>query len=133
MLSRKVVLVPLERVGELVMLEAVREYEPAAIARVGIEIGEHLVHAAVLRIEHPRHLLVAHGREHALRPRRELRLDVERRLVARISIGVAKPGVRLVQGVPRRPEPVQVEAAGTNVTARYGGPRLTPSFERAEI
>ena len=48
----------LERVGERVMLESVREPEPALVARVGIQVREHFVHPAVLRVEHLLHLHV---------------------------------------------------------------------------
>ena len=50
---------PLERIGERVMLEAVREPEPALVAGVGVEIREHFVHPAVLGVEHLLHLHVA--------------------------------------------------------------------------
>ncbi len=76
----------LERVGELVMLEAIREREPATLAGVGVEIGQHFVHAAMLGVEHARDLLVVERREHALGPSGELSLDVERRAIARVAI-----------------------------------------------
>src|SRR5262249_30858288 len=85
-LSGKNVLVALERVGELVMLEAIREIEPPLVARVDVEVGQHLVHAAVLGVEHFGNLHVAERLEHAFGPRGELRLDVERRLVPSVAI-----------------------------------------------
>ena len=54
----QVILVPFERVGELVVLEAIRQVEPAAIARVRVEVREDLVHPAMLGVEHPLKLFI---------------------------------------------------------------------------
>ena len=122
---------PLERIGERAMLEPVRQVEPALVARVGVEIGEHLVHAAVLGVEHLLNLRVAERREHALGPLGELDLDVERGAVAGVAIRVAQPGERLVQRVPGRPQAVQVEAARADVALGHRGPTLRGRLERA--
>ena len=114
------------------MLEPIRQVEPPLVAGVDVEIGEHLVHAAVLRVEHLLNLRVGERREHALGPRGELRLDGERGLVAGVAIRVAQPGVRLVQRVPRRPEAVEVERGRTNLALRDLRERLAPVLERAQ-
>ena len=64
----EVVLMALERVGELVMLEAIRQIEPAVVAGVDVQVGEHLVHAAVLGVEHFRDLRIIERCEHAAPP-----------------------------------------------------------------
>ena len=75
-LAREVVLMTLERVGERVMLESTRQREPACVAGIDVEIGEHFVHAAVLGVEHLRNLRVVRAARIALRPSGELRLEL---------------------------------------------------------
>jgi hypothetical protein len=132
-LAVQVVLVALKGIGELVMLESVREVEPPPIACVGVQIGEHLVHAAVLRVQHLRDLRVIERREDGLGPRGELRFDGERGAIPGVSIGVAKPGERLVQRVPRRPEAVEVERGRADLALRQRRKRLAAAFERAQV
>ena len=71
-----------ERVEHRAVIELVREREPAAIAGIRVQIRQHLVHPAELGVEHLLQLRVAERGEHALGPRRELHLDVQRRAVA---------------------------------------------------
>ncbi len=133
MLARQVVLVPLERVGEGAMLEFVRQIEPAPVARIGIELGEHLVHAAVLRVEHMLNLLVVERLQHALRPSGEFDFGGERGPVARVAIRVAQPGKGLVQRVPRGPHAVQIERRRADFAARQLPERLAAVRQRAQI
>ena len=62
------VLVALQRIEHGAVLEAVRELQPARVAGVGVEIGEHLVHAAELGVEHALRLRVVQLRENASPP-----------------------------------------------------------------
>ena len=98
-----------ERVDDRAVVELVRERQPAPIARIGVEVGEHLVHAAELGVEHLLKLRAVETRENPPGPSRELDLDVERRAVVGIAVCIAQPGKGLVQRVPRRPEAVQIE------------------------
>ncbi len=111
------VLATRERVDDRLVVEVVRQRQPALVAGVGVEIGEHLVHAAELGGEHPLRLRVVELRDDALDPRRVLDLDVERCAVAREAIRVAQPGEDLVDDVPGGPEAVQVESAGADDAA----------------
>ena len=132
-LAVEVVLMALEGVGESAMFESDREIEPALIAGVGIEIGEHFVHPTMLGEQHLLHLRVTHRREHRLGPFRVLDLDVERGGVPRVAIRVAQAGEGLVQGVPRGPEAVEIEATGADVTLGDGREGLASPFECAEV
>ena len=129
----KDVLVSGQRIKHRVMIEMMREIQPALIARVGIKIGEHFVHAAEFRVEHFLSLRFIQFRQNAFRPCRKLRLDFERRAIARITIGIAQSRKRLVQRVPRRPHAVQVKEARTYVALCHFRPLLASAFERAEI
>ncbi len=131
MLAAEVVLVALERLGEGAMLELVGEIQPAFVAGVGVEIGEDLVHAAELGVEHALDLGVAHSGQNALGPGGELDFELERGPVAGETVGIAQAGVGLVQRVPRRPHAVEVETAGADVALgdllEEGGRRPCPS------
>ena len=94
--AREIVLVALERCGEGVMLEAMREGEPARITCVDVEIVEDFIHAAMLGVEHQLHLRLAERRQHAFRPGGVARFDGERSCVPRVAPGIAQTGVRLV-------------------------------------
>jgi hypothetical protein len=72
----------------------------------------------VLGVEHPRDLRVVERCEDALGPRRELRLDAERGLAPGVAMRIAQSGERLVEGIPRRPEAVEIERGGADVTLR---------------
>ena len=96
------------------VMELAGERQPAPVARIRVEIGQHLVHSAELRGQHPLDLLIAERRQNAFRPRRKLDLDIQSRAVSRVAISVAETREDLMLDVPRRPHAVQVEAAGAD-------------------
>src|SRR5256885_9283552 len=51
-LSGEVVLMARQSVGKGVMLEAARKRQPSRVTGIDVQVGEHLVHAAVLGVEH---------------------------------------------------------------------------------
>src|SRR4029079_19123271 len=108
-LAREVVLMPGERIREGMVLEAAREGEPARVATVDGKVGEHFIHAAMLGIEHLCNLRSIEGREDACCPLGEANLDLQCLATPDVPIGVAEAGEGLVQGVPGRPEPVEIE------------------------
>ena len=69
----------LERLDERLVLEFVRQVEPALVARVGVEIGKDFVHAAELGVEHPLDLLVVERRQNLLGPLGELDFQLPER------------------------------------------------------
>src|SRR5205823_13791338 len=64
---------------------------------------------------------------------RELDLDGERCAVPRVAVRVPETRVHLVQGVPGRPFPVQVEGGGADFAAGEGRERLPSSLQGAEV
>ncbi len=84
----QVVLMAHERLDERLVLELVRQFQPALVTGVGVEIHHDLVHAAELGVEHPLDLLVIERREDPLGPFGKLGLQFQRRAVAGKSIGV---------------------------------------------
>ena len=131
--AAEVVLVTLQRLDEHVVLELVGEPQPALVAGVGVEVRQHLVHAAELRVQHSLDLGVVQPGEDPLGPRRESRLHGQRGAVAGEPIRVAQPRVGLVQRVPRRPFAVQVEGSGTNLTFRQRVERPPAAFQGAQV
>ena len=85
-----------QRVDDGVVLEFVGERQPARVAGVGVEVGQHFVHAAELGGQHPLDLLVVELRQDALGPGGELDLHVERRAVAGVAVGVAQARRRVL-------------------------------------
>ena len=71
-LAVEVVLPALERIGERVVLEPERQREPPLVAGVGVEVGQHFVHAAVLGVEHLCDLRIGERRQDPLGPAGEL-------------------------------------------------------------
>ncbi len=132
-LAVEVVLAAFERIGERVMLELEREGEPAPVPGVGPQIGEDFVHAALLGVEHLRELGRAERRQDALGPGSESGFDLERRGVARVPVGVAQTGERLVQCVPGRPEPVEIERLRADDAVVQFAERLASVLERAQV
>ena len=122
-----------ERVEDGAMVELVRQRQPPSIAGVGVQIREHFVHAAEFGVEHLLELSIAQARQNALGPLRELDFHVERRAVSRVSKRVAESRVRLVQGVPWRPEAVEIEGRRSDVPLRELGEGLATASERAQI
>ena len=125
MQAGQTILAARERIDDRVVLELVRQRQPAPVAGVGVEIGQHLVHAAELgvrasagsaRRSSGASMLSAHAAN--------FDLDVERRAVAGVAVRVAQAGEGLVQRVPRRPQAVQVEAAERMLPLRHLGERL---------
>src|SRR5919109_5609488 len=106
---RQDVLPARERFQHGAMIEAMREVEPPPVACVGIEVGQYLVHASELGVEHLLKLSVVQFGENPLGPGGELDLYFQRGSVGGIAVGVAQPGECLVQYIPWRPETVQVE------------------------
>ena len=129
----EVVLMAFERLEERAVLELVGERKPTRVARVGIQVAQHLIHAAELGVHHVLQLRVVQPGEDALGPGGELDLDSERRAVSGVTICVAQSGVRLVQRVPGRPLSVQIECGGANFTPSQLAEGLLPSFQRAQV
>ena len=91
------------------VIEAPREIEPALIARVSIEIREHLVHAAKLGIEHLLSLFGSKFGKNSFGPGGELYFQFQRGAVPGKTVSIAKSRVSLVQRIPGRPETIQIE------------------------
>ena len=115
------------------MLEPVRKVEPSSISRIGIKVGEHFVHAAVLGVEHPLDLNFAHRLKDTFRPGRKSGFDVESDAVAGTTMGVAESRESLVQRVPRRPQSVEIKAGRADFTLRHGRPCFAPALKSAQI
>src|SRR5947207_1748036 len=122
-----------QSVGKGVMLEAARKRQPSRVTGIDVQVGKHLVHAAVLGVEHLGNLFRAERCEDAARPLGEARLDLERRAIAGVPMSVAQTGERFVQGVPGGPEPIEIERRRANLAARERRERLAPSLECAQI
>jgi len=101
------------------VVEAVRENEPAPVARVGVEVRQHLGHASVFRGEHRLHLRVIQLREDALGPGGGLEAHVEGHAIPRVAVGVAQAGHRLVEHVPGHPDTVEIEGGGPDLAAHH--------------
>ena len=124
MLPRQIVLVSLERHRECLMLKALRKRKPAHTAGVGVEIGENLVHTAVLCVQHFLHLRFIERRQHTLSPLGKCGFHFQRLRIAGMTIRIAQTRIRLVQRVPRRPESVQIETAGLDLASGHSRERF---------
>ena len=133
MLATEVVLMALERLDEGAVLEGMREPQPALVTGVGVQIDQHLVHAAELGVQHSLYLAVVQGRQRPIGPAGKLRLDGERRPVTCVAVRVAQARERLVQGIPGRPQPVQVEGRRLDLAPRQSGEGLSPAFQGAQV
>src|SRR5215472_3033877 len=98
------------------MLELVGKLEPARVIRVRVKVCQHLIHAAELGRQHLLNLIVAEIGENAVCPCGEFDLDIECLLVSGEMVCIAQPGKELVLDIPRRPQAVQVEASGADLT-----------------
>ena len=85
------------------MVEALGDRQILLLARQSVEVGETLIHAAVLVAEHGLHLCVGKAGVSGDGPVAELPGHLERLLVAALSIHVEQAGKDLVQRVVRRP------------------------------
>ena len=132
-LSGEVVLMAREGIRKGVVLESTRERQPARVAGVDIQVGEHLVHPAVLGVEHLCNLGVVERPQHVSRPLGEAHFDLERRSIPGVAIGVAQSGEGLVQRVPGRPEPIEIEGCRSDLPARERRKCLSPALQRAQI
>ena len=83
-----------ERREQRLVAEAAGERQVLRVAGQRRDVGEHLVHAAVLGAEHALELLVGHRRCRRGRPVRELRQHVERRGAAGVQVRVAQAARR---------------------------------------
>jgi hypothetical protein len=111
----EVVLLPRQGIQHGVVVEAVREDQPAPLAGVGVEVRQHLGHASVLGGEHRLHLRVVQLREDTLGPGAGLEAHLEGDAIARVAVGVAQAGHRLVEHVPGDPQAVEIERSGPDV------------------
>ena len=121
------------RVEHGAVIEAVRQRQPTLIARVGIEVGEHLDHSSELRVEHPLGLCVVKLGKDPFGPLGKSDLQLQRGPIARVAVRVAQPGKSLVQNVPGRPQTVQIEAAGANIAAGHLAHFLLAVGQRAQV
>ena len=108
------VLVVGQRVDDGVVVEPLRELQPARIARVGIEVGQGFIEAAKLRAEHALELRVVEPAHNAFHPSGKFHRSVERRAVARLAVRIAQARKKFMLHIPRRPHAVEVKRACTN-------------------
>src|ERR1044072_8038437 len=106
MLSGEFIFAALEGIEKGVVIEAMREIQPALITSVGIELCQHLVHAPEFRVEHLLSLFGSELQKDRLGPGGKPRLELERGAVAGVLISVSQTGESFVQRVPGRPETV---------------------------
>jgi len=103
------------------VVEPVRQIEIFLLSGDGVEVGQHLVHAAVFTIEHRQTLLFAEGIDHGGRPVGQAAHHLEREGIPGIGMGIDQPRHHLVDGVPGRPAPVEVEAGGLDLAPGDAG------------
>ncbi|MBA7701557.1 hypothetical protein ES703_110297 [subsurface metagenome] len=108
-----------ERFDEGAVFELIRKVQPALVPRVRIKVDHDLVHASKLGVQHTLYLACIERRENAFRPFGELDFEFQSLLIPCVAIGIPEAGVRLMQGVPRRPQAVQVEAGGFDFSLGY--------------
>jgi len=111
MLAGKIILMTLERYCEGSMLKSAGKFQPADISRIGIQVCQHFLHPAKLRVEHRLDLLIGQISQNPLRPGGKLDFHLQGRLIACITIGIAQAGIGLMQHIPGRPQPVKVKTA----------------------
>ena len=121
------VLTPCQRIEDRAVLKTVGEDQPSPVARIGVEIGQDLVHPAELGPQHFLDLCVVELGEDSLGPAGELDFQFQGGTVARMAVGVTQPGVDLVEHIPGRPEAVQVEPARADVAPGHLGKTVRPS------
>ena len=129
----EVVFVAPERRGECLVLESLRQLQPASIFCVDVQVDEHLVHAAMLGVEHLLHLQIIKRCDDLLGPHRKSRFDFQRERISGVAVCIAQTGERFVQCVPRRPETVEIEAARHDLAFRQTCERFTQPFQRADV
>ncbi len=94
-----------QRVVVRVGVEALGEVEPGLFACDAIEVGERLVHTALLGVvEHLLHGVAVERVEAALGPAGHALGDLEGWAIVGVDIHIDQAGVDLVQGVPRGPD-----------------------------
>jgi hypothetical protein len=71
--------------------------------------------------------------ESPLGPSGELGLDGQCGAIAGVAVRIPQAGERLVQRVPRRPQPVQVEGRRPDLAAGQAGKGVPPAFQGAQI
>ena len=85
------------------MREALGHVEVLLVARDGVGISQHLVHAAVLRIECPFHLLVCKSCRQVDGPVTQTEEERLGLFVAAIDPGIAQTGIDLMDIIKRYP------------------------------
>ena len=95
----------------------------------GVGIGQHLVHAAMLRVEHALHLLVGEAGGDVDGPVAEPEEQFLGLLVAAVDVGVAQSGIHLVQVVESDP----CAGVGTEVAFPEGAPYLVAVGHSAHV
>jgi hypothetical protein len=129
----QLVLVLFERLQDGLVRELQRQRHVARIARHRGDVGQHLVHAAMLAPEHGLHLRVAQAAGQAQRPvgqRDQHRLRV---LVAGVAVGVAQAGVDLVQVIPGHPLAVDREVVGVELAGGDIAPGRAAAGDAAQV
>src|SRR3546814_3357853 len=85
-----------QRVQNLLVAQALGQAQPASVAGAGVKLGEALVDAAMLAVEHRLDLIVVERGEDAVDIVAEAGGDADRLLVAAEGLGVEQSGVELV-------------------------------------
>ena len=96
---------------EALVIEAVRKILVPITSRHRGEVVEHLIHAAILALEHAGHVLIAQRLRPAPRPTRHALKHIERLRVGCERMHVEQTGHDLVQRVERRPDRLAIAEA----------------------
>ena len=99
-----------------------RRVRGGGVFRAGVQLGHRLVHAAVLRAQHPLPMFAVKVFGDVVRPVRKSLSHPEGLLVAAEGLGIKEAGEDLVVDVPGRPHAVQVEAAALQPARRDVSP-----------
>ncbi len=129
----ELVLLFFERAQDGLVRKAHRQVQVLLLPRHLGHVGQHLVHAAVLRAQHVLHLFIGQVRAQCQRPVGQGDQHRARVLVAGVLVGVAQARVHLVQVVPRHPFAVDREVIGLHFTARDGLPHGAALGDAAEV
>ena len=115
------------------MGKAMCQFQIRGIARDGIHVGKHFVQAAMLAAQHVLHLFLCQSIRQVGHPVGQLHEHVPCFLASGHEIGIAQPGVSLVDVVERHPTVVQAERIGPDIAVLDFRPHLPASGHTAQI
>ena len=122
MQARQLVLAGRQRLQDRLVREAHGQVQILLLARHRIDVGQHLVHAAVLGAQHGLHLCVGERGRQFHGPVRQGHQHGFRLDIAGVLVGVAQAGKYLVQVVPRHPTTVDGKGVGLQLATGHGLP-----------